>query len=230
MERGRLLAATLVSAKQVADAARSRMPLAPALVEAGLDEFRALFPAALCYTKIVPVDEVVTLTLHHREDDALRRLMLSDREAEELEQLWAELRFVSQDALTLVDAFEQLWQYATQDADPKVFEPLREPIKERAARFREEQAKAEPSHLSAAIEFARRAYRRPLTGAEQASLLIVFNGGDGFLGRIVLGPLRGRAVDLPDALAGTVHNPSIQGALSRLSVGTWLAWTADPTP
>ncbi len=36
---GRLLAATLVSAKQVADAARSRMPLAPALVEAGLDEF-----------------------------------------------------------------------------------------------------------------------------------------------------------------------------------------------
>lgn len=36
---GRLLAATLVSAQQVADAARSRMPLAPALVEAGLDEF-----------------------------------------------------------------------------------------------------------------------------------------------------------------------------------------------
>jgi hypothetical protein len=36
---GRLLAATLVSAQQVAEAARSRMPLAPALVEGGLDEF-----------------------------------------------------------------------------------------------------------------------------------------------------------------------------------------------
>ena len=143
---------------------------AKARIEAGFDDFRALFPAALCYTKIVPVDEVVTLTLHHREDDALRRLMLSDREAEELDQLWAELRFVSQDALTLVDAFEQLWQYATQDADPKVFEPLREPIKERAARFREEQAKAEPLHLQAAIEFARRVYRRPLTEEERQGL------------------------------------------------------------
>jgi len=84
--------------------------------------------------------------------------------------LWAELRFVSQDALTLVDAFGQLWQYATQDADPKVFEPLREPIKERAARFREEQAKAEPLHLQAAIEFARRVYRRPLTEEERQGL------------------------------------------------------------
>lgn len=36
---GRLLAATLVNAQQVAEAARSRMPLAPALVEGGLDEF-----------------------------------------------------------------------------------------------------------------------------------------------------------------------------------------------
>ena len=37
--------------------------------EASFDEFRQMFPAALCYTKIVPVDEVVTLTLYHREDD-----------------------------------------------------------------------------------------------------------------------------------------------------------------
>jgi hypothetical protein len=58
---------------------------ARARVEAGLEAFRALFPAALCYTKIVPVDEVVTLTLHHREDDALRRLMLDAREARVLE-------------------------------------------------------------------------------------------------------------------------------------------------
>ncbi len=36
--------------------------------EAAFDDFRALFPPALCYTKIVPVDEVVTLTLFHRED------------------------------------------------------------------------------------------------------------------------------------------------------------------
>ena len=47
-------------------------------LEQGFDKFRSLFPAALCYTKIVPVDEVVTLTLYYREDDQLARLMLDE--------------------------------------------------------------------------------------------------------------------------------------------------------
>ena len=34
--------------------------------------------------------------------------------------------------------YEQLWQYATQDADPSVFEPLRQPILDQARRFKEE--------------------------------------------------------------------------------------------
>ena len=42
-------------------------------LDAALEEFRQLFPAALCYTKIVPVDEVVTLTLFYREDHQLAR-------------------------------------------------------------------------------------------------------------------------------------------------------------
>ena len=61
----------------------------------------------------MPVDEVVTLTLFYREDDHLRRLMLDDAQAAELDRLWDELHFVSQDALTLVDAFQQLLEYAT---------------------------------------------------------------------------------------------------------------------
>ena len=105
-------------------------------IEAAFDEFRQLFPAALCYTKIVPVDEVVTLTLFYREDDHLARLMLDDAQQAQLDRLWDELHFVSQDALTLVDAFAQLMEFATQDADPKVFEPLRKPINDRAAAFR----------------------------------------------------------------------------------------------
>ena len=48
------------------------------------DEFRALFPIVLCYSKIVPVDEVVTLRLFYREDEQLRRLLLDEREAAEL--------------------------------------------------------------------------------------------------------------------------------------------------
>jgi len=143
-------------------------------VAAGFDEFRELFPAALCYSKIVPVDEVVTLTLYHREDAALARLMLDDAERLELERLWSHLHFVSQDALTLVDAFEQLWQYATQDADPKVFEPLREPIRKRAAEFRALQSAAEPRHLEAVLDFARRASRRPLASAETDQLLSLY--------------------------------------------------------
>ncbi len=113
--------------------------------EAAFDSFRQLFPPALCYAKIVPVDEVITLTLFYREDDHLRRLMLDDAQAAQLDRLWDELRFVSQDALTLVDAFQQLLEYASQDADPKVFEPLRQPILDRAAAFRQALVDAEPS-------------------------------------------------------------------------------------
>ncbi len=62
-------------------------------IEAALDEFRRLFPAALCYTKIVPVDEVVTLTLFYREDDHLCRLMLDDAQQAQLDRLWDELHY-----------------------------------------------------------------------------------------------------------------------------------------
>ncbi len=139
-------------------------------VEAAFEEFRQLFPAALCYTKIVPVDEVVTLTLYYREDDCLRRLMLNDAQAAELDRLWAELHYVSQDALKLVDGFEQLWQFATQDADPSAFEPLREPIKRRAEEFKKLLADTQPAHIEAALRFAEGAYRRPLTDVEKAEL------------------------------------------------------------
>ncbi len=139
-------------------------------IEAALDEFRQIFPAALCYTKIVPVDEVVTLTLYYREDDPLRRLMLDDAQAAEIDRLWAELHYVSHDALKLVDAFEQLWQYATQDADPSAFTPLREPIKHRADEFKKLLADTQPAHLDAVLKFADGAYRRPLTDVEKEEL------------------------------------------------------------
>lgn len=139
-------------------------------LETALAEFRSLFPIALCYTKIVPVDEVVTLAHFYREDDQLQRLMLDEAQTARLNKLWDELLFVSLDALTQVDALEQLIQYATQDADPKVFEPLRKPFAERAAAFRKQQLDAEPSHLNALIAFAAQAYRRPLRDSEAAEL------------------------------------------------------------
>ncbi len=141
-----------------------------ARIEKELNEFRMLFPAALCYTKIVPVDEVVTLTLFYREDDHLKRLMLTDEESRELDRLWDEMHYVSRDAFALVDAYQQLMEFATQDADPSVFEPLREPIHRRAEEFRQELLKSEPTHVEALVRFADQAYRRPLTDSEASEI------------------------------------------------------------
>lgn len=140
------------------------------------DDFRQVFPIALCYSKIVPVDEVVTLTLFHREDEPLRRLMLSDSEIQQLEDLWGELRFVSQEALRLVDAYEQLAEYVTQDRPELViaFAPMRKPIFDRAETFRKELVDAEPHQIDAIIDFAGIAYRRPLTEADRKKLLDLY--------------------------------------------------------
>jgi hypothetical protein len=138
--------------------------------EKAFDDFRALFPIALCYTRIVPVDEVVTLTLFYREDDPLRSLILSDDEARELDRLWAELLFVSEAPLKQVDVFEQLFQYATQDAKPSAFEPMRAPILAAAERFKEQRQAADAVQREAVIDFAAKAWRRPLTEAEKKSL------------------------------------------------------------
>jgi hypothetical protein len=139
-------------------------------LEAAFERYRQLFPPALCYTKIVPVDEVVTLVLFHREDDHLQRLMLNDAQIAELDRLWDELHFVSQDALTQVDVLEQLIEYATQDADPKVFEPLKEPTAALAAAFRQRLVDCEPKQLEALIAFAPRVYRRALSEGEAQGL------------------------------------------------------------
>jgi hypothetical protein len=143
--------------------------------ETAFDDFRALFPAALCYTKIVPVDEVVTLTLFHREDEPLRRLMLNDNQIAELDRLWDELHFVSEDALTLVDAYEQIWQFSTQDGPnapngDKRLEPLRQPIIDAAAKFKEQKKAAIEPQKAAVLAFAEKAWRRPLTESEIAGL------------------------------------------------------------
>lgn len=143
-------------------------------IETAFDDFRRWFPAALCYTAIVPIDEVVTLTLFYREDEHLRRLMLDDAQAARLDRMWNELHYISHDAVTLVDAFEQLWQYATQDADPKVFEPMRKPIQERAAAFQQLLIDTQPRHLDALLDFAARAYRHALTENEKDELRALY--------------------------------------------------------
>jgi hypothetical protein len=158
----------------------------------------------------VPVDEVVTLTLYYREDDALRRLMLTPAETAELERLWSELHYVSQDAFKLVDAFEQLWQFATQDADPSAFTPMGEPIRRRADEFRRQLTDTEPAHLQSLFAFAAQAYRRPLRESEIDAL------GDLYV------RLRGD---------GLTHEESVRGGLARVLVSPAFLYRAEqPAP
>ncbi|MEZ6131789.1 MAG: DUF1587 domain-containing protein [Planctomycetaceae bacterium] len=141
-------------------------------VLAAFADFRELFPIALCYTRIVPVDEVVTATLFHREDQLYQRLMLTDAQAAELDQLWDELLYVSQEPLKLVVALEQIREFSTQDR-PEMVEPwdkMKPAVLARAEAFRSRVLESEPSHLDAVLEFADRAWRRPLTAADQETL------------------------------------------------------------
>lgn len=140
--------------------------------EGAFAEFRALFPAALCYPKIVPVDEVVTLILFYREDEPLKRLMLTPAEGRELDRLWAELLWTSQGPLKQVTALEQIREFATQDRPDLVpqFDALKQPVKEAAEAFQRSMVAAEPKQLDQLLEFAARAYRRPLTAQESADL------------------------------------------------------------
>ncbi len=176
---------------------------------AAMHAFREVFPAALCYTKIVPVDEVVTLALFHREDHNLSRLMLSAAEQAQLEALWQELHFVSNDLLTVEDAYEQLMQFATQDSDPRLFEHLREPIKRRANEYRAAVVAAEPAHIRSVHQFADQAFRRPLSESEHAGLDALYK-------------------QLRDE--GLNHDTSIRLLITRVLVSTSFLYRLEKSP
>ena len=140
--------------------------------EAACTDFRSLFPKALCYARIVPVDEVVTFNLFYREDGELKRLMLDAAEAKELDRLWSELLFISQEPLELVDVYEQLMGYISQDRSDleKSFTPMRGPIEARATAFRGQMVDAEPLQRAKLQAFAAQVYRRPLRPKETHEL------------------------------------------------------------
>ena len=146
-------------------------------VEAAIKEFQMLFPPALCYARLVPVDEVVTLTLFYREDDYLKQLMLDDQQAAELDRLWDELYYVSQEPLKMVVAFEQISEFATQDRPDlvKALAPMRRGIKDRADAFHRRLLKSEPAHVNAVVEIADGAWRRPLTDVQRQELSVFYD-------------------------------------------------------
>ncbi len=134
-------------------------------------EFRRLFPPQLCFAAVVPQDpDGITLRLFCREDEPLSGLMLNRAEQQELDRLWSELTFVGREAEKEQEAYPQFMEYASQVGLVPRFAPLKEPVRNRAEQFKQEQMTAEPKHFAALLDFAARAYRRPLADAEAAEL------------------------------------------------------------
>lgn len=179
-------------------------------VLASLAEFRRVFPAAVCYTKIVPIDEVITINLFYREDGPFADLMLTDAERKQLDSLWERLHYVSHYAITRQDSYEQLMEYATQDSDPSLFEPLRPRIQADAAALKRRLVDDEPRHLQDVIGFAARAFRRPLENAETQDLASLY-------GKL-------RAQDLP-------HDEAVRLVLAKVLVAPAFLYRSErPQP
>jgi hypothetical protein len=146
---------------------------------AELDAFRALFPPFLCFPHVIPEDEAVCLKLYHREDEPLRRLFLDGERTARLERLWAEHRYISRWPETERKNLPLFIGFVTQDGGAeavKFFESLREPFRIRAEEFLKEVEGAEPAHARALLDFAARAWRRPLTADEAAALPALYAG------------------------------------------------------
>lgn len=139
----------------------------------GFDAFRQCFPLKLHYPRMVPDDEIICLRLFFREDDELRRLFLDDQQAGRLDHLWRELIYISQEPLVEQRNYPTFCGFVSQDsADAlKNFKAKTEQgIGSRAEAFQSSLLESEPSHLDALIDFASRAYRRPLAEKEKTEL------------------------------------------------------------
>jgi mono/diheme cytochrome c family protein len=158
---------------------KGKLAAAPGSAEAkrtlqGFDDFRRCFPAFICYSRVIPDDEVVCLKLFHREDDDLIRLFLNDEQTKRLDRLWRDLRFIARYPVTENNQLPQFIGFVTQDQPKSLvafFEGKREPFRKRAEEFLKEEENAIPKQLDALLDFAIRAYRRPLRAEEKTELL-----------------------------------------------------------
>ena len=137
-------------------------------------DFRALFPRAMCCRTIVPIDKVITLVMYHREDAHFRHLLLTEVERLQLDRLWEEVRYISQDALKIHEFYPLFLEFSTQGNDTHVFVPLKEPIRKRAEAFTKHLEETAPAQLEALIDFATRAFRRPLEAQEESNLRAMY--------------------------------------------------------
>lgn len=193
------LAAEIVHHRVVAERAR------PAA------EFRALFPPAVLFQPIIPRDAQGSVFLYRREDEPLRRLLLDDAGRAEINRLWSELDFVSEQALATPIACAGLVQYYRKPNDGArimffFIQEFEERIQREKAAFLAAQVAAEPRHLDALLTFAARAWRRSLTPEERAAILSSYQA---------------------DRKDGIRHDPAFRAALARVLSSPWFLYRVE---
>ncbi|MDA0591531.1 MAG: DUF1592 domain-containing protein [Planctomycetota bacterium] len=191
--------ATIVHPRVAAEKARSAA------------EFRALFPPAVLFEPIIPRDAQGSIFLYHREDEPLRRLLLDDAGRAELDRLWSELEFVSEQAFATPRMLEEITQYYRRPNDGArimffYMQLFDEQVKQEDADLRTAKVAAEPRHLDALLAFAARAWRRPLTADERTAILASYGA---------------------DRDDGVHHDPAFRGALARVLSSPWFLYRVE---
>ncbi len=139
----------------------------------GFDEFRKTFPLFVCFPNVIPVDEVVNLKMYHREDEPLIRLFLDDRQRQEIDHLWDQHLFISQQAIAENRYLPTFIGFVTQDQPKELlnyFMDARPEFQKRADECQQEMDAAVPLQMQALADFAARAWRRPLQEADKSEL------------------------------------------------------------
>ncbi|QDU24986.1 hypothetical protein ETAA8_00470 [Anatilimnocola aggregata] len=178
-------------------------------------EFRALFPRAVLFQPIIPRDAQGSVFLYRREDEPLRRLLLDEAGRAELDRLWSELEFVSEQALATPIAYAGLVQYYRKPNDGArimffYIQLFEEQIKREEKAFLATQVAAESRHLEALLAFAARAWRRPLADDEREAILASYRA---------------------DRAQGAKHDPAFRAALARVLSSPWFLYRVEqPAP
>ena len=174
-------------------------------------EFRALFPPAVLFQPIIPRDAQGSVFLYRREDEPLRRLLLDEAGRAELDRLWSELEFVSEQALATPIAYEGLVQYYRKPNDGArimffYIQLFEEQIKREEKDFLASQASAESRHLEALLAFAARSWRRSLADDERGAILASYRA---------------------DRADGVQHDPAFRAALARVLSSPWFLYRVE---
>ena len=174
-------------------------------------EFRALFPPAVLFEPIIPRDAQGSVFMYHREDEPLRRLLLDGAGRAELDRLWSELRFVSEDAFATPLMYEGIVQYYRKPNDGArimffYIQSFDEQIKREVKELRAAQVAAETGHLEALSAFAARAWRRPLDAEEREAILAAYRA---------------------DRKDGVEHDPAFRAALARVLSSPWFLYRVE---